>query len=93
MDYAKALRTIRATKGITQKGLAKLLDIDQGYISRIEGNEKKPSLEMLENIAKKLEVPLHALLLLSYEKEDLKNSSDIEVKLMGKQILDVITNM
>jgi len=83
MNYAKAFRTIRAVKGITQKDLAKLLDVDASYVSRIESSDKKdgakdagriPSVQIFEKLSSSLNVPLYLILLLASEEEDLKLS-------------------
>lgn len=48
----------RIIKNFTQAELAKKTEIDQSYISILESNHRKksPTLKMLENLAKTLEI-------------------------------------
>jgi transcriptional regulator with XRE-family HTH domain len=81
MNYAKAFRTIRSAKGITQKELAEVLGVDASYVSRIEASDKKdaakdagriPSTQILEKISSSFSVPFYLIALLASEEEDLK---------------------
>jgi transcriptional regulator with XRE-family HTH domain len=57
------LRTLRATKGLTQVDLAKRASITQSYLAELErGGKKNPSLVVLKRLAKALGVPVTALL-------------------------------
>lgn len=87
MNYGKAIKTIRAAKGISQKDLSKELQLDASYLSRIERGERIPSTSLLEEISKKLGIPLYLLTLLSSDKEDLKSADKEEVKKISKNLL------
>jgi transcriptional regulator with XRE-family HTH domain len=87
MNYGKAIKTIRAAKGISQKQLSTALELDTSYLSRIEKGERTPSIPLLEKISKKLEVPFYLLALLSSEKEDLKTADNAEVEKISKNLL------
>ena len=50
------LKSARRAKGLTQTGLAKLVDTSQSYIAQMEGNDREPSLETLNTLADALEV-------------------------------------
>ena len=54
-DY---LKTIRKEKNITQKDLARELNISQSYLSDIENGRKNLSINTIERIAKKLGVSI-----------------------------------
>lgn len=90
MNYGKAIRTIRAAKGISQKDLSKKLDLDSSYLSRIEKGERTPSIDLLETTAKKLEIPFYLFMLLSSEKEDVKGFEEKDIQIMSKNLLSIL---
>jgi len=90
MNYGKAIRTIRASKGITQKEFSNVLGLDPSYISRIEQNTRTPSTELLELIAKKLDIPFYLLILLASEKKDLKNIESQDAEKIGRNLLQIL---
>lgn len=53
---------LRTEMNLTQESMAKYLDVDQGYISKIESNERKISLDLLIKIAKLFVCPLSDLI-------------------------------
>lgn len=61
-NFAKKLKTIRAEKGLSQEDLALLCGIDRTYIGRIERLERSPSIDILEKIAKGLNISISELL-------------------------------
>lgn len=87
MNYGKAIKTIRAAKGISQKQLSEELQLDASYLSRVERGERIPSTQLLEEISKKLGIPFYLLTLLSSDKDDLKNVDKEEVKKISKNLL------
>jgi transcriptional regulator with XRE-family HTH domain len=52
----KKLKKLRKEKELTQVVLAKKVSISPNYYSRIERDEENPSLEVLKDIAKTLNV-------------------------------------
>jgi transcriptional regulator with XRE-family HTH domain len=56
------LRRIRSAKGISQENLAVDADVDRTYVSGIERREYNPSIELLERIAKALDIDVVELL-------------------------------
>lgn len=50
------IREVRLLKGLTQKQLANLIPISQGYLSGLENNNKNPTLKQLCKIAEALNV-------------------------------------
>lgn len=90
MNYGKAIKTIRAAKNISQKELSKKLDLDTSYLSRIEKGERVPSVDLLENIARKLAVPFYLFTLLASDKEDLKGANKEEMAKISKALLQVL---
>lgn len=62
MDVGKKIVLIRKSKGISQRKLAEMLKWSPSNLLRIEKGRVIPSLKTLEEIAKKLEVPITQLL-------------------------------
>ena len=75
-----SLKEIRKSKGISQKSLAKKLNMSQGYISEIEKGIKAPTVRMLYKIAFVLETCPHALLPVTIYCKENKCNSGGEIK-------------
>jgi len=90
MNYGKAIKTIRAAKGISQKELSKELELNSSYLSRIEKGERIPSMELLEAIAKKLQIPLYLFILLSSQKKDIKGVDEKDIQKISKNLLQAL---
>lgn len=90
MNYSKAIRTIRAAKGISQKKLASLTKLNASYISRIESNERVPTLDVIEKISKELKIPVYLLTLLASEQSDLHGLPEKETKHIASNLLNVL---
>lgn len=90
MHLGEAIKDIRVKKKISQGSLAETLEISQSYLSQVERGRKKPSLELLEKISKKLEIPVFYFML---------NALDVDVDIKeGKrdsyrQIRPIINSM
>ena len=91
MDLAKALRTARAARGLSQKQLAASAELDSSYISLLESGQRTPSTATLEAISKALEVPMYLIMLLASEPEDLRGLPKKEARVLGHQILTLLT--
>ena len=57
-DISKALKTARKNKGISQRDLAKLVDVPQSHISKIENGAVDLRLSSLVEIARALDLEL-----------------------------------
>lgn len=55
------VKEIRKMRKITQEKLAEMIDVDNGYISKLEVGQNFPSIGTLEKIAKVLDVELYEL--------------------------------
>ncbi|SRR5258708_7432906 len=86
MNYAKAIRIARSIAGISQARLAALSGIDRSYLSLIEGEKRKPTMETLQVISDSLKIPFHLLTLLATEKEDTKSIDEDQVQTLAKQL-------
>lgn len=56
------IKELRKNKGLSQKGLADLINVSSAYIQQIECNKKNPSVSTLQKIASALNVDLSLLL-------------------------------
>ncbi len=65
MDYSRATRIARSARGLSQKELSELAELNHGYISRIEKGTRQPTTKAIERISKALGVPLYLFLLLA----------------------------
>jgi transcriptional regulator with XRE-family HTH domain/retron-type reverse transcriptase len=92
MDYGKAIKIIRNSRGLSQKDLADRIRLAPSYISRIEAGERKPTIETLEKIAKKLGVPVYLIVLMSSNKTDLKGLPSDLINKLGENLLILTGN-
>lgn len=57
--FAKKLRELRKSKGLTQEKLAELSDIDYKYLQKLESsNPSSPTLSVLEKLSRGLGITL-----------------------------------
>ncbi len=62
MSYGNRLKVLRKLLNLTQRQLAKLLDVSLSYITKLEREEREPSVKLLRNLSEKLSVNLNWLL-------------------------------
>lgn len=91
MNYAKAIKTIRGIKGLSQKDLAGLIGKTPGYISKMESGTRTPATEVIESICEKLGTPYYLFALLASEKDDLNKLPEKETKLLAENLLIILT--
>lgn len=65
-DVLKRMRTIYGYKAVE---MSSMLNISASYLSEIENNKKKPSLDLLEKYADVFEIRLSSLILISEDVE------------------------
>ncbi len=56
------LKKVRTKKKLSQGALARLLEVDKGYISNIESGKKNPTLATIAKLADVLGVSVYELL-------------------------------
>lgn len=61
MDFAKRLKELRVSRGLTQDDLARELNLVKSSISMYENGKRKPSFEVLETIADYFNVNMDTL--------------------------------
>ena len=55
------LRRIRVQRGLSQERLAFDADVDRSYVGGLERREQNPTVDVLDRLAKTLDVPLSEL--------------------------------
>lgn len=58
---ATNIRRSRTARNITQKEVAALTGLTQGYISRVERGKRSLSIDKLQRFSQALDVPIHEL--------------------------------
>jgi transcriptional regulator with XRE-family HTH domain len=90
MNYAKAIRIARSIADITQKELANRSGLDRSYLSLIEGDRRKPTVETLQAISDGLKMPFHLLTLLATEKGDTTRIDEEQVQGLANQLTHLL---
>lgn len=62
VQFGKRVRSLRLRKNMSQGDLAKKLNVDPSYISKIERGEQNISLKGIEKLAKALTVSMQELI-------------------------------
>jgi len=70
MNIGQAIRKLRKNELMNQEQFASSVGITQSYLSLIEKGHKKPSLEVLEQMADILNTPLPVLFWFGIDRED-----------------------
>jgi len=70
MNIGQAIRILRKNDLMNQEEFASSVGITQSYLSLIEKGHKKPSLEVLQQMADILKTPLPVLFWFGVERED-----------------------
>lgn len=70
MTINEYLKSLRETRGLSQRGLAIKMGVSNSSISQIESNRNKPSLDMLVLFAKALNVDLEKLIAVQQGEND-----------------------
>jgi transcriptional regulator with XRE-family HTH domain len=55
------LRRIRVKRGVSQERLAFDAEVDRSYVGGVERQEQNPTVDLLDRLAKTLEVPISEL--------------------------------
>lgn len=58
VTLGNAIKLIRTARALTQRALAKKLDVTANYLSLIESDKREPSLSFLKRLATELAVPV-----------------------------------
>lgn len=88
----KALRLIRVFHDLTQKDLAKKLQISKSYLSEIESGKKKPTLEIINGYSEQFDIPVSSIMFFSESMDSKERTEKLRGFVSGKviAILDFI---
>lgn len=90
MNYGKAIRTIRAARGLSQSELGSRISADASFISRIEAGKRKPSLDTIEKITAELGVPVPVFMLLAADSKTVRHLPASGGEKLGRDLLRVL---
>ena len=90
MDYGKAIRIVRAAKGLSQRDLARLTGYNSSYVSLLERGLREPATSTLKKLARVLGVPVYLLTLLASDKDALRGISEKQANHLGLQMLEIL---
>ncbi len=70
MDLGSRIKSIRYNHNISQEDMAKILEINRNYLSRVETNKTFPTAEILIKLAQKFNVSIDSLLGINLSNKD-----------------------
>ena len=87
------IQSLRIQNGYTQGELAKVMGIDQGFLSRIESGKKGCSVDMFIQLSGFFHVPLDALIL--GMDSDMADESEYKMRLKANinELIDQLTQL
>ena len=80
MSLGLRMKTLRKSRGLTQKGLAETVNVSRIYIQFLESNRRLPSMKLLKRLAEALEVDVVDLVQNPHR--------DVSGKLLLEEVLD-----
>ena len=93
MNIGEAIRKLRKNKLMNQEEFAASVGITQSYLSLIEKGHKKPSLEVLQQMADILNTPLPVLFWFGIEKEDVSEDRQYVYEVLKPSIDNLINEV
>jgi transcriptional regulator with XRE-family HTH domain len=90
LKYEKAIKVVRAARGLSQRTLAERTGLSANYISLLESGNRAPSMDALKLIAKATGVPVYLLVLLGSEAEELDGVSPEAAGVLGQKLLEMV---
>lgn len=92
LENADILKLMRKEKNVTQKELAKRLNVSQGAISQYENGQTDLSIKQIMKICEALDQPFENWLIISLgmvtKEMNQGNANNIEVGILDKTIID-----
>jgi transcriptional regulator with XRE-family HTH domain len=90
MKIGKAIKLSRSSKGMTLNSLSEKTGLSPSYLSMLESEKRKPTLEALEKISNSLSLPLPLLVFLAAEEGELKGLDSSSVSRLSGTVLDLL---
>ncbi|MEW8351137.1 MAG: helix-turn-helix transcriptional regulator [Candidatus Thiodiazotropha taylori] len=85
--FAKALRTVRNQRGLTQEDFSMVSS--RTYLSTLERGKKSPTLEKIEALAGRMNVHPVTLLVITYLQDKNSESLDDLLKLIADEVNEI----
>ena len=86
MNIGNAIKQLRLKRCLNPGDFASQVGITQAYLSQIERGHKKPSMEVLEYMAKDLNLPLPIMFWFGVELEDIEETKREAYKMLKPSI-------
>ncbi len=86
MTLGANIKKCRKEKGLTQKKLALMANISRSYLADVENERYNPSLDVLQSIAKGLEITAQQLLKDDMNENDYIDGLEDELKIIVEKI-------
>ncbi len=90
MNIGRAIKLCRSQKAMTQMELARRSGVSLSYVSLIEQNKRDPTMSVVEEISRGLEVPLSILIFLAADKNELAGLSEEVREKLSRAALDLL---
>ena len=91
MKIGMSIKTIRKNRNETQIVFSEKIGITQAYLSQIENGQKKPSMELIENISLITDTPIPVLFWFGISESDVCDWKIDSFRLL-KPIIDLLLN-
>lgn len=91
MNVGRALRVLRAVRGLQQREVAERANLDQSYVSLLESGKRSAPPETVTELAAALGVPISVFELLAADDEDLRGISASQAQELGRALARVIS--
>jgi transcriptional regulator with XRE-family HTH domain len=91
MNAGRALRVLRAAKGLQQRDVALRAELDQSYVSLIESGKRKASPEAISALARALEVPVSIFELLAADDSELRGIKASQARELGRALAHAVS--
>jgi transcriptional regulator with XRE-family HTH domain len=82
----EALRLIRVFHDLSQRELARRLQIGPPYLSEIEAGKKEPTLQLLRRYADEFKMPLSSIMFFAENIHDCTPASRLKTAISGKAL-------
>ena len=100
MDLGSKIKNIRYNKNISQVEMAKVLEINRNYLSRIETNKSLPTTEVLTKLAENFNISIDSLLGINLDGKDGELAKENKIRkinqycsYLSNKELDFVINM